>query len=52
MDKKENVIEFKNGYESSSSGSYDTYQAIIKQYGIQLTSPGEGTVVVRLRQVH
>jgi len=48
----ENVIEFRNGYESSSSGSYDTYQAIIKQYGIQLTSPGEGTVVVRLRQVH
>ena len=26
------VIEFKNGYESSSSGSYDTYQAIIKQF--------------------
>ena len=48
----ENVIQFLNGYESGSAGSYDTYETIIKQYGIQLTSPGEGTIVVRLRQVH
>jgi len=48
----ENVIQFLNGYESSDAGSFDTYQAIIKQYGIQLTSPGEGTIIVRLRQVH
>ena len=48
----ENVIQFLNGYESGSAGSYDTYETIIKQYGIQLASPGEGTIVVRLRQVH
>ncbi len=48
----ENVIQFLNGYESSDAGSYDTYEVIIKQYGIQLSSPGQGTAVVRLREVH
>lgn len=49
---QENVIQFLNGYESASAGSYDTYETIIKQYGIQLSSPGQGTVVLRLREVH
>ena len=49
---QENVIQFLNGYENANAGSYDTYQTIIKQYGIQLTSPGQGNVVLRLREVH
>ena len=47
----ENVLQFDNGYESSSAGTYDAHDVIIRQYQLQLDTPGQGSALVRVREI-
>jgi hypothetical protein len=47
----ESILTYQNGYETPSSGSYDTHNVMIREYNLQLTSPGQGIASIKLREV-
>ena len=40
-----------NGYEISASGSYDTHNVMIREYNLQLDTPGQGIATIKVREV-
>ena len=47
----ENIIQFNNGYETPSAGSYDEHDVMIREYNINLTSAGQGVANIKVREV-
>ena len=47
----ENIIQFDNGYETPSAGSYDEHDVMIREYNINLTSAGQGVANIKVREV-
>ena len=47
----ESILSFQNGYEIASSGSFDTHNVMIRDYNLQLTSPGQGVASIKVREV-
>ena len=47
----ENIIQFDNGYETQSAGSYDEHDVMIREYNINLTSAGQGVANIKVREV-
>ena len=47
----ENILTFQNGYEISASGSYDTHNVMIREYNLQLDTPGQGIATIKVREV-
>ena len=47
----ENILTFQNGYEIASSGSYDTHNVMIREYNLQLDTPGQGIATIKVREV-
>jgi hypothetical protein len=47
----ENIIQFDNGYETPTSGSYDEHDVMIREYNINLTSAGQGVASIKVREV-
>ena len=47
----ENIIQFNNGYETPSAGSYDEHDVMIREYNINLTSAGQGVASIKVREV-
>lgn len=47
----ENILTFQNGYEVAASGSYDTHSVMIREYSLQLDTPGQGVANIKVREV-
>ena len=47
----ENILNFQNGYEIVASGSYDTHNVMIREYSLQLDTPGQGVANIKVREV-
>lgn len=45
------VVDFKDGYGTRQTGSFDQYDVFVDGYKIILTRPGEGVAVVSIREV-
>ena len=47
----ENILTFQNGYEVAASGSFDTHSVMIREYSLQLDTPGQGVANIKIREV-
>ena len=47
----EDVLDFKDGYTSSTPGVFDTLDVVIDSFQIQMSTPGEGVAAVVLKEV-
>ena len=45
------VIDFKDGYQSETPGSYETHDVVLDAYNINISTPGEGVAAVVLKEL-